>query len=105
MSLVICRIRREHAETMKSWDETAQVFYATTAMRYRSALEKLESGNSDGAKQELSFAIANFYHHFKKVSEYSRWIATEIGEVELQASSSAILAAALKNYPDKKTYA
>jgi len=93
------RVHRETAQKIESSCDIQDNFYATADMAYRITLQKLESGDTEGAKLELSSAIANFYHHFKQLDEHSRWIAAEVREVELQAKSSAVLADALKKKP------
>ena len=99
------KIRRETTEQLKSAGERQDSFYATTDLVYRSALRKLESGEVESAKQELAGAVAGFYHSFKNLSEHSDWIASERREVEIQAKSSATLAAALNKKPDEKSVA
>ena len=96
------KVRRETTEQLKSSGERQDNFYATTDLVYRSALRKLESGDAEGAKQELAGAIAGFYNGFKGLSEHSHWIASERREVEIQARSSAILAAALSRKSDER---
>ncbi|MEI6075338.1 MAG: hypothetical protein WCS94_07185 [Verrucomicrobiota bacterium] len=99
------KIRRETTEQLKSSGKRQEDFYATTDLVYRSALQKLESGDVESAKQELAVAIAGFYNGFKDLSEHSQWIASERREVEIQARSSAILAAALSKKPDERPVA
>ena len=69
----------------------------------RRALQKLESGDIEAVKQELSGLIANFYHTFKGSGD--QMIAGERREIQSQAQSSAILAAALKQKSDEKATA
>jgi len=99
------RVRRETTELLKSSGDIQDSFYAMTDMVHRGALQKLESGDTEGTKQELIGAIANFHQHFKKCGERSRIIATEVREVELQAKTSTILAAAFSKKSDEKTVA
>ena len=99
------RVRRECADKMKSSGDIQDTFYAMADMVYRGALQKLESEDTEGAKQELSGAIANFHRHFRNLSGKSSCIAAEVREVEVQARSSAILAAALEGNPNEKSIA
>ena len=99
------KVRRETTDQLKSSGERQDNFYATTDLVYRSALLSLESGDADGAKRELADAIAGFYDNFKDLSEHSQRIASERREVEIQARSSAILAAALSRKTDERPVA
>jgi hypothetical protein len=99
------RVWRESGEKLKASNEIQDTFYATTDLVYRSALQKLESDDVDDAKRELAGAIAGFYHSFEGSSEHSDWISSERREVEIQARSSALLAAALRKKPDEKPVA
>jgi hypothetical protein len=73
--------------------------YVAMSMVCRGALQKLESGDTGGVKQELTAAIANFYHSFDASSEQSHMrasvIASERRQIENLARSSGVLAAAL----------
>ena len=100
------KLRREHSEKIQTTNDVQDTFYAMTNTVYREALKKLESGNVDGAKQELSGAIANFCHRFKDIeglTEKRSRVEFEKRQVELLAKSSTMLAAALKKNPDGET--
>jgi hypothetical protein len=68
--------------------------YLAVSMVSRRALQKLDSGDAVGVKQDLSDAIANFYHSFKSSKEET--FASERSQIETLAQSSVILASALR---------
>ena len=68
--------------------------YLSMSMVSRTALQKLDSGDSAGAKQDLSDAIANFYHSFK--SSNREPLPSERRQIEALAQSSTVLADALR---------
>ena len=67
------RIRRQTIDQMKSATDTQDLFYATTTKVCRVALLKLESGDTEGAKQELGNATATFYHSFRVANDLSKY--------------------------------
>lgn len=69
----------------------------------RNTLHMLESGDIDGAKRFLSFAVANFYHSFRSTNERDGAIAIERRQIEEQAQSSSILADALRKRMEADT--
>ena len=81
--------------------EIQDQFYATAAMCYLSALQKLEAGDVEDSKRELAFGAANFYHHFSASDDHSRWIQTQKREIELHAKKSEVLRKALDRKPDE----
>jgi uncharacterized protein HemY len=91
--LTRCLSRRAHAK------RSGSAGYLASSMISREALRKLEAGDSEGAKHELGFAVANFYCSFDGTGEppyMAETIASERRQIEAQARSSAILADALK---------
>jgi hypothetical protein len=81
----------------KRWTSTSTITesgYLAMSMVSRRALQKLELGDSVGAKQDLCDAVANFYHSFK--SSNTQTLASERNQIEVLAQSSAVLAASLK---------
>jgi hypothetical protein len=55
------RFRRETTKETKQSSERQAELYSATAMVYRSALEKIEARDIEGAKMELSDSLAIFY--------------------------------------------
>ncbi len=96
------RVGRETTEQMKRSINVQDQFYATTAMCYLSALQKLEAGEVQEARRELASGSANFYHHFDGRGELSRWIEAQKRKIELYAKKSEVLRAALARKPDDK---
>jgi hypothetical protein len=92
--------RRLRAHAKKS----GSAGYMASSMISRGALLKLEAGDSEGAKRELGFAVANFYRHFDGAGEppcMAEAIASERRQIETQAQSSAVLADALRTKSDE----
>jgi hypothetical protein len=83
--------------------------YVAMSMISRGALQRLESGDVEGAKHELCGAIANFYHSFRGSSEHPQLLAdvitSERRQIETQAQASAVLAGALRKKLDDKPVA
>jgi hypothetical protein len=82
--------------------------YLATSMICRGALQKLESGNSEDAKHELGYAVANFFHSFNGSGEPPQMadaIASERRQIEAHAQSSPILAEALRKRSNEKSSA
>ena len=97
LGIIAARIEKRRKLTQLS--NKADVFsFGMMNLVNRRALQKLESGEVEGVKQELSGLIANFYHTYKDSSD--PMIAGERREIESQAQLSAILTAALKQKPD-----
>jgi hypothetical protein len=100
--LIGCLSRRARTKRLGS------AGYVATSMVCRGALRKLESGDTEGAKRELSFAVANFYRYFNGSGEPQQMadvIASERRQIEAQAQSSAILAEALRKRSDGESAA
>jgi hypothetical protein len=103
------KVRRETTTQLKESCKIRDGLYSAITMADRSALERLEAGDIEGAKRGLSDSIATFY----QIQSAGRrdlaligiqpdepdWIARELRAIELDAKRFESLRAALARKP------
>jgi tellurite resistance protein len=95
IALVLFRVESKRSKVVSNFLSDHERLRAAWDGKYRELLQKLEAGDSEGAKRSVCLGIAAFYH-IEGSRESSQVLQAEKQKIETQAKSSVMLATAIK---------
>jgi hypothetical protein len=94
-AILAFRVEAKRSKVVSDFLSSHDTLEASWDKEYRELLQKLEAGDIEDAKLKVCLAIATFYH-ISGSRGASQGLAAERQKIDIQAKSSAMLAAAIE---------